>query len=659
MQLLRALAVCSGAFLLLCTEPLVAQQLVPVPLEHNTQLLEYAHANPRSAARNYQVCPADTLTLPFFDDFSDRNAIYPNCNNWQDNHVFVNGDMAYNPPSVGAATFDGLQWDGSPYDLGAALGGGSPADTLTSQGMDLAGKTAADAVYLSFFYQPQGLSDRPEVQDSFFLEFKNNSGQWVRIWQVGGLSNTVSAFELTPFKQQYIAIDNADYLYRGFQFRFRNLATITGNNDHWHLDYVFVDENRANNADPSHPTFGSSADVAFTHRPKTPLKDSLTAMPWRHFREATRQWANEVTLEQFNHNHSQVATLDREVLIEEIDPNNTLLLTEPIPAVGAYGPSGGSSPNPDDSLTHTIVNSFGPLLPNDKTVIKTTQVILNPFGFQSNPIYTTNDTVVRETVLDNYFAYDDGTAETRVIAQGLGTKIAVEFVAEIEDTLQGIYFHLPYFRDVANQGDFVNVKVWVDSLSDSTEVFSRDLHRLQYRWGYNGFYFVDMLDFSGNKFLIPIKKGQKFYVGWQQSFGPSVPVGFDRSTNTSDKTWVGVGNTWTQSTLEGSVMIRPLLSPNPNFDITPVASVPNEGTTQPALLVYPNPVKSWLHLDLQQSRDNAVYQVSVHDVMGRMIYQHTLEDTIDASQWQAGYYILTLQDEEGQLISQHKLIKHP
>lgn len=655
MQLLRVLAILSGASLFLCTKPLKAQQLILVPLENNIQLMEHVHDNPRTAARNYQVCPADTLNLPFFEDFSARNNPYPDCKNWQDNHVFINGDMAYNPPSVGVATFDGLQWDGTPYNINGPLGQGSPADTLTSQALDLSGKTAANAIYLSFYYQPEGLSDRPEVRDSFFLEFKNSTGQWVRMWQKGGIDNTVPNLQLTPFQQQYIAIDDASYLYDGFQFRFRNLATISGNNDHWHLDYIFIDENRANNADPQHPTYGSSADVAFTHRPKTPLKDSLMAMPWRHFREATRKWANEVTLQQYNHNHSQVATLDRQVTIEEIDPNATLLLTEPIPAVGAYGPS----PNADDSLTHTLNNSISPFLPNDKTILKTTQVILNPFGFQSNPIFESNDTVTRETVLHNYFAYDDGTAETRVIAQGQGTKIAVEFVAEIEDTLQGIYFHLPHFRDAASQGDFVNVKVWLDNLDDTSEVFSRDLHRLQYRWGYNGFYFVDMVDFAGNKFLIPIQKGQKFYVGWQQPFGTEVPVGFDRSTNNKDKTWLGVGTTWTQSDLDGTVMIRPLLSPNPNFDVMPINNLPTQEELQPLLKVYPNPVKSWLHLDLQQSPDNAVYQVSIHDVMGRVVYQNSLETTIDASQWQAGYYILTLQDEQGQLISQHKLIKHP
>lgn len=413
--------------------------------------------------------------------------------------------MAYKPPSVGVATLEGLDWDGAPYDENAPTSIGSPADTLTSQPIRLGGKTAADGIYLSYFYQPQGLSDRPEAHDSLFLDFKDTSGTWQIVWRTGGLASGVSIFELVEFEQVYLALDDARYLYDGFQFRFRNYAAITGNNDHWHLDYIFLDENRTNNANINDPTYGSSADVAFTQAPTTPLLDSLTAMPWRHFNALANPWSSTFILENFNHNHSQVATLDRTVTVQEIAPNITLLLTENIPAVGAYGPS----PNADDSLFHTVFNSFTPFQTTGKTTLETTYQIINPSGFQSNPIYESNDTVRRQTVLHNYFAYDDGTAETRVIAQGTGTKIAVEYTSYIQDTLQGIYFHLPYSRPQADRGTFVNVKVWLDSLSDDSEVFSRDLHRLQFRWGHNGFYYVDLVDFSENKILIFLNPGQK------------------------------------------------------------------------------------------------------------------------------------------------------
>lgn len=629
-----------------------AQSLIQVPLEHNLAIVEYLEDHPISASRNNQICPDDTLGLPFFDDFAGPiGNIYPSCSNWQDNHVFINKDMAYNPPSVGVATFDGLNSQGAPYNINGSVSTGAPADTLTSQYLDLSGKTASNAIYLSFFYQKQGLSDRPEVQDSFILEFKDTSNTWISVWAEPGVDDSISSQIILPFKQQYIPIDSAYFLYDGFQFRFRNLASITGSNDHWHLDYIMIDENRTNNADPLHPTYGSYADVAFTHRPTTPLKDNLTAMPWTHFNDTC--WAKEITIQNYNRNHSQIATLDRRCVVDEILPNTNSLLVEGIPAIGAYGPS-SPGPNLDDSLTHTITGTYNSLNPTEKTILETSYTILNPTGFQSNPIFEPNDTVKTRTILDNYFAYDDGTAETRIVAQSLGTKIAVQFKAEQADKLRGIYFHMPYFVD-DSQSDLINIKVWVDTLSDATEVFSRDLHKLQYRYGFNGFYFVDLVDFLGDATPVDLVAGQTFYVGWQQSFGEEVPIGFDRSTDNKEKTWVGVGTNWSQSTVSGTVMIRPLVSVDPNFGtiaVDEIESVQNE------LTVYPNPTKDVLNLELSDYEEVDNYQLYIHNAVGQEVYASNFENQLNVGTWNTGLYILTLRNEQGAIVAQQKIIKH-
>lgn len=626
-----------------------AQQLVEVPLESNPIIIEYFKKNPMTHVRNSQVCPVDTLNLPFFEDFSNSKytdaLVHPDCSKWQDNHVFINRDMAYNPPSVGVATFDGLASNGTPYNQLAGTGIGSPADTLTSQHIGLEGATAT---YLSFFYQKQGLGDRPEIQDSLILEFKDTSNIWRRVWVEPGVPNTVSSLTLIDFKQQYVKIDDLAFLYDGFQFRFRNLASISGNNDHWHLDYIMLDENRTNNADTLNVNYGRYNDVAFTHRPSTPLKNGYTAIPWRHFNNS---WATNTVVENFNHNNSfSAGTLDRTCRVEEISPNSTTLLTDLIPAVGAYT----SSPNSDDSLNHNFTTSFASFDPTEPTILESTYTIVNPSGFQSNPIFFHNDTTRRTTVLDNYFAYDDGTAETRVIAQGLGTKIAVEFVAEVDDTLQGIYFHLPYFTNRDAQLDFVNVKVWIDSLHHDYEVFSRDLHHLQYRLGFNGFYFVDLVDYTGAKYLVPIQAGQKFYVGWQQSFGPEVPVGFDRSTDASSKTWIGTGTSWTQATLKGAVMIRPLLSPDSNYTTIAVNKI-EEFVNQ--LKIYPNPTQSILNLELENDEKSFDYTITIHNFLGQEVYHRNFEKQIDMSFCLPGIYVLSLRDEKGKIIAKEKVVK--
>lgn len=628
-----------------------AQQLIEVPLESNPIIIEYLKKNPISNARNSQTCPADTLGLPFFEDFSNAKytdeLVHPDCAKWQDNHVFINRDMAYNPPSVGVATFDGLAPNGQPYNQTATVGIGSPSDTLTSQHLDLSGKTAASNIYLSFFYQKQGLGDRPEVQDSFMLEFKDSSNVWRKVWSKEGVNNSFSSQALFDFNQQYIKIDSAYFLYDGFQFRFRNKASITGNNDHWHLDYVMLDSNRVNNADTLNLNYGKYNDVAFTHRPSTPLENGYTAMPWRHFNNS---WADSVKVENYNHNTtvSGTGTLDRACWIDEISPNPNSLLVDGIPAVAAYQ----GSPNSDDSTTHTFINPIATFDPTEPTILESTYVIINPSGFQSNPIFYDNDTTRRKTVLDNYFAYDDGTAETRVIAQGLGTKIAVEFVAEVEDTLQGIYFHLPYFTSRDAQLDFVNVKVWLNNLHDSSEVFSRDLHHLQYRLGFNGFYFVDLVDFTNTKYLVPIEAGQKFYVGWQQSFGPEVPVGFDKSSDASSKTWIGTGATWTQATLKGAVMIRPLLSPDSNYTTIAISKI-EQSVNQ--LKIYPNPTQDILNLELEDDTKAQDYTVSIYNTLGQEIYNRAFEKQISLNHCLAGIYVLTLRDEKGKIIAQQKI----
>ncbi|MEZ4916284.1 MAG: hypothetical protein R2836_04795 [Chitinophagales bacterium] len=37
---------------------------------------------------------------------------------------------------------------------------------------------------------------------------------------------------------------NSRYFYEDFQFRFRNKASISGNNDQWNIDYIRLDKGR-------------------------------------------------------------------------------------------------------------------------------------------------------------------------------------------------------------------------------------------------------------------------------------------------------------------------------------------------------------------------------------------------------------------------------
>ncbi len=124
------------------------------------------------------------LALPFFENFRNSR-IYPDARQWVDQSVFVNNSFCYLPPDQGVATFDALDSTGNIYPDAKTV----PfiADRLTSQPLrmdsvflPLAQKLSpADSVYLSFYYQPQGMGDAPEEGDSLVLAFRKRTGDTV------------------------------------------------------------------------------------------------------------------------------------------------------------------------------------------------------------------------------------------------------------------------------------------------------------------------------------------------------------------------------------------------------------------------------------------------------------------------------------------------
>jgi hypothetical protein len=103
----------------------------------------------------------DTIDLPFFDDFSGLS-VFPDSRWWLDNYVYINNTYSDHQITKGIATFDALDNTGSLY--ATASTSEFEADHLTSKPVNL-NYTTADNIWLSFFYEPGGLSDPPEEND--------------------------------------------------------------------------------------------------------------------------------------------------------------------------------------------------------------------------------------------------------------------------------------------------------------------------------------------------------------------------------------------------------------------------------------------------------------------------------------------------------------
>ena len=141
------------------------------------------------------------LVLPFFEDFSG-NDIFPSPGKFIDREIYVNRNFAYRSVNLGVATFDAINSKGYLHQNASVF----PflADSLTSFPIRLDSVfspvprpvTLEDSVYFSFFYQPQGIANKPEEWDSLVLEFGYETGNLVFAYYYDSLTLPVSAYIL-------------------------------------------------------------------------------------------------------------------------------------------------------------------------------------------------------------------------------------------------------------------------------------------------------------------------------------------------------------------------------------------------------------------------------------------------------------------------------
>lgn len=183
----------------------------------------------------------------------------PDTLKWEVSDVLVSDNYPIKPPTIGVATFDATNKLGVLYQSSDAF---YFADTLTSKKCDISGYNISDSVYMSFFFQPQGLGDKPEERDSLIVQLYNSTDdRWVtackvsptkeetivveRIGSDGNWKNYTVKYDYKVFNEVFIPITNSNYLKSDFRFRIMNMVDIdfdaksfVSNADHWNVDYV-------------------------------------------------------------------------------------------------------------------------------------------------------------------------------------------------------------------------------------------------------------------------------------------------------------------------------------------------------------------------------------------------------------------------------------
>ena len=609
-------------------------QEILLPLGSNPQL------NKNKQARKQTKSTAEAIKLPFIDDFSDYT-LYPDSNLWADNYVFINTQYAVYPPSIGVATFDALNQAGTIYPN--ATVSQFSADTLTSQPIRLDSVFSpvlkaikpSDSLYFSFYYQPGGgrgdawvrIGDAPEAEDSLVLEFYAPLQQtWNRIWSTKGMVlDSIYKNNMQYFKYVLLPVDDtAKYYKNGFRFRFRNYSSLgnniipswSGNCDQWNLDYVYLGINRTK-------TDTARKDLSFVEKAPSFLK-YYEAMPASQF--ITSELKDSLRTIQLTNldNVAHASSYKYEIRSQ----SGALLSTY----------NGGFS-NIDPYFTNGFqtynfhsrppVDYTFPQAAGNKTQYEIRHIFKEGIG---QDFRIQNDTNIFIQNFQDYYAYDDGTAENGYGLTPAGSKLAYQFSLNNPDTLVAVKI---FFNSTFNNSNLKYFKLCVwndnngkpgDTIYSSNPIMPLAIDEFN---KYQTFFLERILPVNG-----------RIYVGMIQSTDDNLNIGFDRNTSSESRIFFNSSGAWIQAFYKGSLMIRPVFG----VEFLGINNIEKDNF---AFDIYPNPLHSNnLNINLQTSKQQqqSKYLLQIFDLLGNKIYQSEYKNEIELNNLSNGVYFIKISD---------------
>lgn len=578
-------------------------QEVITGLQKNTMIQEDKYS--RYAGKG---STSDTLTLPFFDDFSGNSSL-PDPQKWDDGYVFINNTYSEKQITKGVATFDAIDDRGNLYETPTPAG--FRADQLTSRPFNLLYPPSSN-IWLSFLYEPGGLSDSPEPGDSLALQFFSPvSNTWYSVWRVQGKQSI-------GFENVILPINNSRYLQKGFRFRFINYASLSrnlndpsmiGNCDIWNVDYIRLGIGR-NAADTV------NNDVAF----RLPLRSLLKryeSMPWKQFRQVYLQEMGSSIPVSYRNNDQIVRNVTRNFEIWDVYENTQSHLF----SAGATNVEPKANISYNANLIYTFNSSF-----SDSALFRITGSLkTDEFDPKSN------DTIVYYQVFSNYFSFDDGSSEGGYGINGLGSRnamFATRFTSFIADTLRAVAICFNDSYQDANKRAF-DIMVWDDINGlPGNLLYTKEEVIVESGSVINGFY----------NYHIPegVKVDDVFYVGWKQRSETFLNAGFDINTPHKGRQFFWLNGGWTQSQVSGSVMIRPVLG---RPLLTGINDIHDDDLN--SISIWPNPAHDYIKIGIKEHPYSSSAYISIFDLSGHELIKVPFSETVDISSLKEGMYIVT------------------
>ena len=571
-------------------------------------------------------------SLPFWDDFSVTEDGRPDLlriwgddtiRQWGDSTkgVFVNSSLGKNPPSLKVVTFDGLDENGQIYANGNGL-----TDELYSDTLDLNAFTEEDNLIISFYWQAGGNVERPDSKDSIRLQFYVISADtaggnpWQTVWTQNGsdeLSDDIFFQEAIPVEQRFI---NEVTL-----FRFQAFGDQDGPFDAWHLDWIYLNDNREND-DFFYLDRGLTGQLT---SPFSPFK----SMPIHQFKNGPSTTGSQ-TLQTFNlDNNEQPAELI--LTLRDLDQNATIdsILKESV------NPQAGNTDS--RQITNTLDFSFDAIdlstLPTTDSLVleSTVYVAESDDGFLqgTNINLRINDTIRTQYLLHDFLAFDDGTAEYAIGTNQQGDQIGVQYWVNEQDTITQIDMLFPNITPDSN-GETLILRIF-RNLEDQIPAYTESI-TVATASAPNAFTSYEL-----NR---PVIVSDTFYITYEQNVNQYISLGLDRSNDAASRyIFQNITGQWERNNrIDGAIMIRPVFK-NVGDDFT--LSTPNVAINH---LVYPNPSQGLIRIE------GSYATIELRNISGQLLRRESARSVHDFSGLSGGLYLLTIDD--GTTISTQKII---
>ncbi|SMG17990.1 Por secretion system C-terminal sorting domain-containing protein [Marivirga sericea] len=605
------------------------------PSQAQIQERPISHLQKNQSSTQRTAITIDTLSLPLWEDFSYKES-QPDSSIWlYGENIFVNSSYAHLPPSINVASLDGFNGQGQPYDPDASNNG--IGDSLVSQPIDLSGFTVNSNINLSFFWQPGYGGFAPDQQDSLKISFKNSEGNWI---QVGGFRGNGN-IEPLLFSQHFERVNDTSFLHAGFQFKFEIAGNLAGDFDLWNIDYIYLNEGNTP-VGTQENAYDSYEDRTFSRKAGTPFGNYF-AIPLHHLEEEwltqnlhssdfiyNNLWAGNANNFSFGTEFFSIVydTLKAGSIIDSLDVDGIFLTDLQDTARFTYKVKNKTQfidyliaeKNVEDSVYLNFQFNLGT---NDSLFFETVNGVAQYYPDLS---FRQNDTISTIIPLHDFYAYDDGTAESRIQLNSRNYLLAQGYEMIGEQYLTGIELYAPNIGQNSSTQN-ITLLVWNELTANTDDILRAQNVLINESTSIN--------QFQRFSFDRPVLLKGEFFIGYREENDEPLSIGFDKSTNSADKLFYNQSGTWEPNTvLEGSVMIRPV------FDEARI-TVSNEKVldTDWRIKAYPNPNKGLLKLT--ENWD----QIKIYDLQGRLRLESSNPENLkelDISKLENDLYLLKI-----------------